>query len=154
MMITDEAAIGSYIGVPVRLSNGRLYGMMCCLSHSPDLSLRERDEKFMNVLARLIADQLEREELKIRATAVGALLTVLESRDGYTGEHSQVVVELSTRVARRMGLSEEDVEKVEQAALLHDIGKLGVPDKILRKREPLDETSGKQLRKLELSATL
>ena len=136
--LTEEAVIGSYIGVPVQLSNGHLYGMLCCLSHSPDPSLRERDEKFMNVLARLIADQLEREELQIRATAVGALLTALEARDGYTGEHSEAVVELSTAVARRMGLSEEEVEKVEQVALLHDIGKLGVPDEILRKRGPLD----------------
>ncbi len=137
--ITDEADIGSYIGVPVRLSDGRLYGMLCCLSHSPNLSLQERDEEFMNVLARLIVDQLEREELQIRATAVGALLTALEARDGYTGEHSQAVVDLSTTVARRMGLSEEEVVEVEQAALLHDIGKLGIPDEILRKREPLDD---------------
>jgi GAF domain-containing protein len=83
--ITEEAEIGSYSGVPVQLSNGHLYGMLCCLSYSPDPSLRERDEKFMNVLARLIADQLEREELQIRATAVGALLTALEARDRYTG---------------------------------------------------------------------
>lgn len=144
--ITDEADIGSYIGVAIRLSGGHLYGMLCCLSHSPDPSLRERDEKFMNVLARLIADQLEREELKIRATAVVALLTALGARDGYTGEHSEAVVKLSTAVARRMGLSEEEVEKVEQAALLHDIGKLGVPDEILRKREPLDDDEWEVMR--------
>lgn len=108
----------------MRLSDDGLYGMLCCLSHSPDPSLRERDAKFMNVLARLIADQLEREVLKVRATAVGALLTALEARDGYTGEHSEAVVELSVAVARQMRLSEEEVAKVEQVALLHDIGKL------------------------------
>ncbi len=144
--ITDEADIGSYIGVPVRFSDGRLYGMLCCLSHSPDPSLRERDAEFMNVLARLIADQLEREQLRIRASAVGALLTALEARDGYTGEHSQAVVDLSTTVARRMGLSEEEAAKVEQAALLHDIGKIGIPDEILRKREPLDDGEWETMR--------
>ncbi len=144
--VTYEAEIGSYIGVSVRLSNGHLYGMLCCLSHSPDPSLRKRDEKFMNVLARLIADQLEREELQIRATAVGALLTALEARDGYTGEHSEAVVELSVAVAWRMGLSEEEIKDVEQAALLHDVGKMGISDTILNKPGPLNEEEWEVMR--------
>ena len=137
--ITEESNIGSYIGVPVWLSYDRFYGMLCCLSHSPNPSLQERDTEFMQVLARLIAEQIEREELQIRATAAGALLAALEARDGYTGEHSQAVVELSVAVAREMGLSEEEVAEVKQAALLHDIGKLGISDAILNKPGPLDE---------------
>ena len=144
--ITFEAAIGSYTGVAVRLSDNSIYGMLCCLSHSPDPSLRERDAEFMTVLARLIADQIERQELQIRATASGALLTALEARDDYTGEHSLAVVELSTGVAHRMGLSEAEVAEVEQGALLHDIGKLGIPDEILRKRGALDNTESKLMR--------
>lgn len=143
--ITYEAGIGSYVGVPLRFSDGRLYGMLCALSRSPDPSLQERDAQFMNVLARLAADHLEHQELEsknrrlqIRTTAVGALLAALEARDGYTGEHSRLVVELSTAVARRMGLSEEEATDVEQGALLHDIGKIGVPDAILNKRGSLD----------------
>ncbi len=100
----------------------------------------------MNVLARLIADQLDREKLQIRASAVDALLTALAARDGYTGQHSEAVVDLSTAVARRMGLSQEEVIDVEQAALLHDIGKIGVPDEILRKREPLDDGEWETMR--------
>jgi HD-GYP domain-containing protein (c-di-GMP phosphodiesterase class II) len=123
------------------------------MSHSPDPSLRKRDVEFMNVLARLIADQLEREEseserrqLEIRATGVGALLAALEARDGYTGDHSQSVLELSVAVARRLGLSEEEVADVERAALLHDVGKIGVPDSILNKPGPLDEGEWEQMR--------
>jgi uncharacterized protein YigA (DUF484 family) len=144
--ITGEANIGSYAGVPLRFSDGRLYGMLCALSHSPDPSLQERDAEFMRVLARLVADQLEREELQsknrrllIRATAADAMLTALEARHSYKGKHSRLVLELSAAVARKMGLSEEEVAEIEQAAVLHDIGKLGIPDEILKKRESLDD---------------
>ncbi len=144
--VTREANIGSYVGVPLRFSDGRLYGMLCCLSHLPDASLRDCDADFMRVLAGLIVDQLEREELapknwrfRIEATGVGALFAALEARDGYTVEHSTAVVELSAAVARRLGLSEEEITAVKQAALLHDIGKIGVIDIILNKPGPLDE---------------
>jgi response regulator RpfG family c-di-GMP phosphodiesterase len=141
-----EAGVGAYVGVPLRFSDGRLYGTMCCLSRSPEPSLNERDASFMRVLARLVAEQLEREELEeekrrleAETTGVGALLAALEARDGYTGEHSRTVVELSAAVARRLGLSEAEVWDVERAAMLHDIGKLGVPDAVLRKPGPLSE---------------
>ncbi len=97
------------------------------------------------MLARLVAEQLEREEierrnrlLEAKATGAGALLAALEARDGYSGEHSQAVVGLSVAVARRLGLSEDDVAEVELAALLHDVGKIGVPDSVLNKPGPLD----------------
>src|SRR5215207_6310631 len=41
--VTGEAGIGSYVGVPIRFSDGGLYGTLCCVSHEPDPSLRERD---------------------------------------------------------------------------------------------------------------
>ena len=116
------------------------------LSHATDPSLREREAGFVSVIGRLVAEQLEREELESRnqrlravATGVGALLAALEARDGYTGEHSEAVVELSKKLAERLGLSEEEIDDVEQAARLHDVGKIGVPDSILRKPGPLDE---------------
>lgn len=143
--ITGEANIGSYIGVPLRFSDGRLYGTLCSLSHTPDPSLRERDADFLRVLARLVADQLEREELEsknrqlqLKATAGSVLLAVLEARDGYTSEHSRSVVELSTAMAHLRGLSAEKVDEVAQAAQLHDIGKIGIPDAILNKPGPLN----------------
>jgi len=144
--VTAEADIGSYVGLPLRFSDGRVYGTLCCLSHSPEPHLQERDARFMEVLARLVADQIEREEieaerrrLEVRAAGVGALLAALVARDGYTAEHSRIVVEHSVAVARRMGLSEWEVAEVEQVALLHDIGKIGVSDAILNKPGPLSD---------------
>ena len=57
--VTWEADIGSYIGAPIRFSDGRVYGSVCCLSHSANPSLRERDADFMNMLAALIGLELE-----------------------------------------------------------------------------------------------
>ena len=68
-----------------------------------------------------------------------ALLAALEGRDEYTGDHSHAVVELALAVARRLGIEGAQLEAVEQVALLHDLGKVGIPDAILRKPGPLTE---------------
>jgi len=151
--VTHEADIGSYVGLPLRFSDGRIYGTLCCLSHASESQLRERDAQFMSVLARLVADQLEREEmeaekrrLEVKATGVGALLAALVARDGYTGAHAQAVVDHSVTVARRMKLKEEEVAEVEQAALLHDIGKIGISDAILNKPQTLNDAEWEVMR--------
>jgi putative nucleotidyltransferase with HDIG domain len=143
--VTGEADIGSYAGVPIEFSDGRLYGTLCALSHSSDPSLRERDVQFMRVLARIVAEQLEREELEqekqrlaLEAAGLQALLAAVEARDGYTGEHCKSVVGLAVEVARKLGLSEDEIRIVREASLLHDVGKVAIPDSILRKPGPLD----------------
>ncbi|MFV9507202.1 MAG: PAS domain S-box protein [Oscillochloridaceae bacterium umkhey_bin13] len=61
----------------------------------------------------------------------------LELRDKETDGHSQRVTELSVRLARAMGLDEEEIVHLRRGALLHDIGKMGIPDAILLKPGPL-----------------
>lgn len=53
--MTRVSNIGSYVGVPLQFSDGRLFGTVCCMSHSSHPELRERDAGFMGVIARLIA---------------------------------------------------------------------------------------------------
>jgi diguanylate cyclase (GGDEF)-like protein/putative nucleotidyltransferase with HDIG domain len=72
-----------------------------------------------------------------RRDAVEALAIALLERDRYTGEHSESVVAMAAAVARSLGLSKAQVDDVQAAALLHDIGKVGVPDAILNKPGPL-----------------
>jgi diguanylate cyclase (GGDEF)-like protein/putative nucleotidyltransferase with HDIG domain len=72
-----------------------------------------------------------------RRDAVEALAVALLERDRYTGEHSESVVDMAVAVARSLGLSSSQVEDVRAAALLHDIGKVGIPDAILNKPGPL-----------------
>ena len=64
---------------------------------------------------------------------IRALAMTLDARDPYTAGHSERVSALSVAVGRHLGLSEDDVEVLRLGALLHDIGKVGVPDDVLRK---------------------
>src|SRR5215204_4531976 len=133
-------SVGAYVGVPVRLLDGTVYGSLCCVSDHPEPGLRERDVRVLDVLARMIADQIDREHVQRRsarlegeATAGQALLAALKARERYTAEHSEAVVELSAAVAEQLGLPEDEIVQVAQVALLHDVGKLGVPEAILQK---------------------
>jgi diguanylate cyclase (GGDEF)-like protein len=69
--------------------------------------------------------------------AVQALAAAIEERDAYTHEHSDEVVHLSRGVAMILGLAAQQVERIANAALLHDVGKLAVPHEILHKSGPL-----------------
>jgi EAL domain-containing protein (putative c-di-GMP-specific phosphodiesterase class I) len=62
--ITRDAEIGAYVGVPVRLWDGSLYGTLCCLSHDPEPTLNARDIRFMRVVAEIVAEQLDRRQLE------------------------------------------------------------------------------------------
>ena len=72
-------------------------------------------------------------------TAVGALAAAIDARDNYTHVHSEQVVALATGVARRLGLSDRDVELIRDGAMLHDVGKVAIPNEILYKPGPLDD---------------
>ncbi len=146
MHATEAADIGAFATVPITFSDGRVYGTLCAASHSAEPSLEFRDLQFLHVFARIVADQLERAEeqeraraLDLRATATSTLLAAVGARDGYTAEHSQDVLELAVRVGRQLDLDEQCIEHVRQAALLHDIGKLAIPDAILKKPGPLTD---------------
>jgi EAL domain-containing protein (putative c-di-GMP-specific phosphodiesterase class I) len=62
--ITREAGIGAYVGVPIRLWDGTLYGTLCCLSRASEPSLNDRDARFLDVLAEVVADQIDRGQLE------------------------------------------------------------------------------------------
>ena len=64
LWVTSEANIGSYVAVPVVLSDGHPYGTLCCVSHKADPQLRERDLGLMEGIARELSRQIEREGLR------------------------------------------------------------------------------------------
>jgi putative nucleotidyltransferase with HDIG domain len=65
--------------------------------------------------------------------AIRALAAALDARDPYTAGHSERVSVVSVAIGRQLGLAAEAVEIVRLGALLHDIGKIGIPDDVLRK---------------------
>jgi HD-GYP domain-containing protein (c-di-GMP phosphodiesterase class II) len=66
------------------------------------------------------------------------LAAIVDQRDPYTAGHSRRVSEYSVTIARHLGLREREVERVRWSALLHDLGKIGIPDRVLLKDGPLD----------------
>jgi putative nucleotidyltransferase with HDIG domain len=91
-------------------------------------------------------DQLEKkveaqtEELRVTFLgAVKSLAEALEAKDKYTHGHSRRVTEVAVTMAVEMGMPSQDVEAIRLAGLVHDIGKIGVPEKILHKPGKLTE---------------
>jgi diguanylate cyclase (GGDEF)-like protein/putative nucleotidyltransferase with HDIG domain len=72
-------------------------------------------------------------------SAIYALVSTVEARDPYTYGHSRKVNSYAVALAEAIGLSPDDVSKVSTAALLHDIGKIGIPDKVLNKKGKLSK---------------
>src|SRR3954471_2073307 len=64
---------------------------------------------------------------------VHSLAAALEARDGYTGGHSGEVQRLAVAVAVKLGLERHEIKLIHTVALLHDIGKIGIPDNVLHK---------------------
>jgi response regulator RpfG family c-di-GMP phosphodiesterase len=146
LAITAEANIGAFVSIPLRFSDGALYGTLCAASHRarPDLGYREL--QFLRVFARMVSDTLERKQLQqdvvesgLQSASVRTLSAALDARDSYTSEHSEAVLGHATAVAQRLGLRESEVSEVRQVALLHDIGKIAIPDAILNKPGPLTD---------------
>ena len=114
--VTGKADIGSYVGAPVRFSDGTLYGTFCVLSHSPEPSLAERDAQFIRVLARLVAEQMERERYLLR-------MATTRTR---AHERRRIGRELHDRVAHTMGV-------VHQSLLLYEAYRQQDPQKAAEK---------------------
>jgi diguanylate cyclase (GGDEF)-like protein/putative nucleotidyltransferase with HDIG domain len=119
---------GAYVRAFVML----LASMVIC-SFIPALVRKAlREENQVSEERRL---ELERSYL----ATIEALATALDAKDRHTEAHSRETAALSRAVGRRLGLSEEQLRFLEYAALLHDIGKIGVPGYVLNKPGPLDE---------------
>src|SRR5436305_5525843 len=80
-------------------------------------------------------DELEQSYL----ATIAALAAALDAKDRHTEAHSRETAALARAVGRRLGLKDDDLRFLEYSALLHDIGKIGVPGYILNKPGPLDD---------------
>jgi putative two-component system response regulator len=78
---------------------------------------------------------------------IKAIAATIDARDGYTHRHSERVATLTAQLARELGLSEAERETAELSALLHDVGKIAVPDSILNKPGRLTPEEFAEMRK-------
>jgi putative two-component system response regulator len=94
-----------------------------------------------------VSDALERasrsrEELRERLlapTLASALANAIEARDSYLHGHCERLASLAVRIAEDLGVAPEHIETVRLGAILHDVGKIGIPDRVLLKPGPLDD---------------
>ena len=97
------------------------------------------------VTQRTIALQQERLELALKQVQMGnetilAIAKTVDAKDSMTSEHSLRVSDYSVLIAEEYGFNKEEQENLRKAALLHDIGKIGIPDKILNKPAKLSDS--------------
>lgn len=83
--------------------------------------------------------QVEQQISALRTSVICAFNQLLDLKDLNTGVHSTRLAEWGMRVGQELGLGEAELQNLEVAALLHDLGKVGIPDSILRKPSRLDE---------------
>ena len=83
--------------------------------------------------------ELTDQYLEMNIGLAAAMVVLLDSKDEYTAQHSAAVAMYCRDIAQALGLPEEEVEALHLAGLLHDLGKVGTPDAVLRKTAALDE---------------
>jgi HD-GYP domain-containing protein (c-di-GMP phosphodiesterase class II) len=127
--------------VPVE-SHGKLLGVLQALNKLQGEFL-DSDQKLLETLSNQVAIAVENallfENLKAQFhETVTAMAMAIETKDRYTGGHTKRVALFAELIAKHMGLSKEQVAEIKLGATLHDIGKIGVDDKVLKKEAPLD----------------
>jgi HD-GYP domain-containing protein (c-di-GMP phosphodiesterase class II) len=130
------------LAVPL-VANGQVIGVVQLLNPIGKERFNDDDLRRMRMFASILAHPLQNARLYAAQrrqflNMVTALAETLEKKDPYTGGHVRRVVSYSLLLGAELGLSLSDLKDLWLAATLHDIGKIGVPDRILGKPAPLD----------------
>jgi putative nucleotidyltransferase with HDIG domain len=145
-----KMSVQAYIGAPLFDSTENPLGLLVVM-YEKSLEKTEMIESILRIFATRVAAELERSQVEealmvsnvelARAydTTLEGWARALELRDRETEGHSRRVTELTIELARRLGVDEEDLVHIHRGALLHDIGKMAIPDEILQKSEELTE---------------
>lgn len=131
---------------------GKLVGMLFLGRNGVHSPFSLSDVELVSVLSGQAAAAIENARLyeKLQQSYLSTIVTlsaIAESKDFYTDKHMKDIAEYSVDIARTLGLSETDVEHIRMAALLHDLGKIIVPDNILKKPGRLSEEEMAIIRK-------
>jgi diguanylate cyclase (GGDEF)-like protein/PAS domain S-box-containing protein len=111
--------------------------------HPPKISIKNGDIKFLNDKI----EKLSRRANQSLMEAIFAFAKTIEVKDHYTGEHVERTVRYATEIAKALNLAEHDIELIRQASMLHDLGKIGISEKILLKKGRLTKSEFAQIKK-------
>lgn len=133
----DWSDPGQYACIPLRV-NGKTFGAIVLSMCAPDGSLTDETLVILETFADLVSLAI----LQARTTGesreayleiLSTLANVVELRDTYTGMHTENVMAYSVALGRASGLSEKEIEDIRLGAILHDIGKIAIVDRVLQK---------------------
>jgi len=132
-----QPAVKRFVCVPLERDR-RALGILIAVGKNDSTEFNSVDLKLLNNVGNQCSIFLENAALysDMQGLFMGvlhALTRSIDAKDAYTRGHSQRVAELSRELARRIGLSEEQCERVYLSGLLHDVGKIGVPEAVLTK---------------------
>jgi response regulator RpfG family c-di-GMP phosphodiesterase len=127
----------SFLSVPI-LVGDELFAVLNLTDKRSGDEFTDKDEELICNLAQKSSIKLENNALyegiyTNMVDTLRALVTMIEARDPYTHRHSQRVTDYAVALGRFIGMREEDLETLEFTGILHDIGKIGIQDKILHK---------------------
>ncbi len=111
------------------------------LNYKVDLHTKDELEELAGAFNKM-SDDLRLEKKKLGQTyieTIKSLVRALEAKDLYTSGHSERVAAYAINIAKRLGLPEKDIKLLEEVSILHDIGKIGMPENILSKDGPLSK---------------
>ncbi|MBT4290237.1 MAG: HD domain-containing protein [Deltaproteobacteria bacterium] len=134
----------SVLCAPITSRNGKRLGVLQVINKKNKIRFDDEDEAYINSLSAQIGIALENsflhEELRVSFEhSVLALSATVDAKHPLTAGHSQRVTEYSLIISRELGLDKEQMEIIKYAALLHDIGKIGIQDSVLLKNGPFNE---------------
>jgi hypothetical protein len=165
-VVPDVSRPRFYAGVALRTADGASLGTLCLIDSEPR-HFTDRQLMTLIEIAGIAADTLElrlasrerpasdraepptangAERRDLQGASLQALILALDAHDAPTSDHCLAVVALARSVATAMALPSEQVTEVAQVALLHDVGKVGIPDAILHKRGHLDGCERSRMR--------
>jgi putative nucleotidyltransferase with HDIG domain len=149
----EERRVKSVLQIPLKIGQNTL-GSLQVMNKVTLLSAVKKgralpsfdldDQRLLEELGKQLAVGLENSRLKLKlkksfAETVDVLAEAIEKKDRYTGGHTKRVAYYAVLIAKHLNLNAEQSEVVRLAAVLHDVGKIGIEDRVLKKRAPLDE---------------
>jgi len=114
------------------------YGFLAAVNHTQGKEFGTIEASLLSSIATLLAihranRDLYREQAELMAGVLRALISAIDAKDEYTCGHSDRVARIAVRIAQEMGRDSSELQSIYLAGLLHDIGKIGIDDSVLRK---------------------
>jgi putative nucleotidyltransferase with HDIG domain len=155
----------SLLAVPMETYDGRLLGCFQSINRLDENApgrlgeFTDADVELLSALAAVAAvavenSQLYEEQRRQFNSFIVTLAQTVDARDATTSNHTMMVTGIAVAVARQLGLSDSTVERIRIAAVLHDYGKIGVPDSVLLKPSGHDADERRQMKSHVLKTIL